>query len=53
MCGVRVDHSVISYWENKEEVLLVVKKIIRIAEKMIDRFLSSLFNFIDSTKFTN
>ena len=53
VCGQRVDHSVISYWENKEEVLLAVQKIISIAGAVLEKHLSSLFTFVDSTKFSN
>jgi hypothetical protein len=52
VCKERVDHSLIAYWESKEEVLLAVAKIIAIAGAMLNRFLSSLFSVIDSTKFT-
>ena len=53
VCGVRVDHSVIAYWENKKEILSAVKKIISIAGTMLDKYLPSLFSFVDSTKFVS
>jgi hypothetical protein len=53
VCGVRVDHSVIAYWEKKEEILLAVQKIISIAGAMLKKLLSSSFTFVDSTKFSN
>ena len=48
----RVDHSVLSYWENKKEMHLIIAKFIAVAGAMLQRFLSSLFTFVDSTKFT-
>ena len=53
ICKERVDHSVISYWENKEDVLLAIQRIIGIAGSILDRLLSRLFSFVDSTKFVN
>jgi hypothetical protein len=52
VCKQRVDHSVLSYWENKEEMLMIIAKFISIAGAMLDKVLSSLFTFVDSTKFT-
>lgn len=48
----RVDHSVIAYWENNPKMVLLVKEFIAIAGAMLQRFLSSAFTFVDSTKFT-
>lgn len=53
VCKERIDHSVIAYWENKPEMTLLVQKLISIAGAMLDRALSSLFTFVDATKFTN
>ncbi|MGB9708222.1 MAG: transposase [Candidatus Pacearchaeota archaeon] len=53
VCRERVDHSVIAYWENKEEILLAVAQIIAIAGALLDRLLSTMFSVIDSTKFTS
>ena len=53
VCSERVDHSVIAYWEKKEEVLEAVAKVISIAGAMLNKLLSSLFTFVDSTKFSN
>lgn len=53
ICKERVDHSVIAYWENKEEVLMAVMKIIGIAGAILNKYLSSLFAMVDSTKFTS
>lgn len=53
VCGQRVDHSVIAYWESKEEILLAVRKIIAIAGAMLNKYLSTLFSFVDSTKFSS
>lgn len=50
--GERIDHSVLSYWENKEEMPLIVAKFISIAGAMLQRYLSSEFTFVDFTKFT-
>lgn len=52
VCKERVDHSVLSYWENKEEMPMIIAKFISIAGAMLDKALSSLFSFVDSTKFT-
>ena len=48
----RVDHSVLSYWENKEEMPAIIAKFISIAGALLERTLSSLFSFVDATKFT-
>lgn len=53
VCNERVDHSVIAYWENKKEVSNLVAKIINLAGALLDKNLSSLFTFVDSTKFTS
>ncbi len=53
VCKERVDHSVIAYWENKPQMALLVQKLIGIAGAMLDKCLSSLFSFVDATKFTN
>ena len=53
VCNERIGHSVISYWENKEETHRVIAQFISIAGAMLDRALSSLFTFVDSTKFTS
>ena len=52
VCKERVDHSVLSYWENKEEMSNIIAQFIRIAGAMLQRHLSSEFTFVDSTKFT-
>ena len=48
----RVDHSVISYWENKKEMPMIIAQFISIAGAMLQKYLSSEFTFLDSTKFT-
>ena len=53
VCKERVDHSIIAYWENKEEILSAVTKVISIAGAMLDKLLTSLFSFVDSTKLTS
>lgn len=50
--GERVDHSVISYWENKPEIANCLKIIISRAGQLLDKCCKKLFSFIDSTKFT-
>lgn len=49
----RIDHSVLSYWENKKEMPKIIAKFIGVAGAMLDKCLSSLFTFVDSTKFTS
>lgn len=52
VCKERVDHSVLSYWENKEEMSNIIAQFISLAGAMLQKYLSSLFTFVDSTKFT-
>ena len=40
VCKERIDHSVLSYWENKEEMPLIVAKFISIAGAMLQKYLS-------------
>lgn len=49
----RVDHSVISYWENNPKMIRILQEFIAIAGAMLDKALSSLFSFVDATKFTS
>jgi len=51
--GERVDHSVISYWENKSEIVNCLKIIISRAGQLLDKFLTKEYTFVDSTKFTS
>ena len=53
ICTERVDHSVISYWENKRGMEQVVRQIITLAGALLQRVLLSLFSFVDATKFTS
>lgn len=53
VCKERVDHSVIAYWENKPQMSFLVQRLISIAGAMLQKHLSSLFAFVDATKFTN
>ena len=53
VCNERVDHSVIAYWENKEEMRDLVARFIAVAGALLDTVLSKLFTFVDSTKFTS
>lgn len=52
VCKERVDHSVLSYWENKKEMSMIIAKFIVLAGAMLQKSLSSLFTFVDFTKFT-
>ena len=52
VCKERIDHSVLSYWENKEEMSMIIAQFISIAGAMLQKYLSSEFTFVDSTKFT-
>lgn len=49
----RVDHSVISYWENKKEMPEIIAQFVSIAGAMLEKYLSSLFTFVDATKFSS
>jgi hypothetical protein len=49
----RVDHSVISYWENSPKMIRILQEFVAIAGAMLDEALSSLFSFVDATKFTS
>lgn len=49
----RVDHSVLSYWENNPKMIRILQEFIAIAGALLNKALSSLFTFVDSTKFTN
>lgn len=53
ICKERIDHSVIGYWENKKEMPNIIAQFISIAGAMLDKALSSLFTFVDSTKFSS
>jgi len=53
VCNERVDHSVIAYWENKPQMTFLVQRLISIAGAMLQNSLSSIFTFVDATKFTN
>ena len=50
--GRRIDHSVISYWENKPEIANCLKIIVSRAGQLLDKMLNPLFSFVDATKFT-
>ena len=49
----RVDHSVLSYWENNPKMIKLLQLFVAVAGAMLDKALSSLFTFVDATKFTN
>lgn len=53
ICKERVDHSVICYWENKKEMPKIIAQFISIAGAMLEKYLSSLFTFVDATKFSS
>lgn len=48
-----VDHSVISYWENNFKMIKLLRIFVAVAGALLDKALSSLFSFVDATKFTN
>ena len=50
ICGERVDHSVIHYWEKKLEE--VYTALVRRIGKLLKKQFKPLFKIIDSTKFT-
>jgi len=49
----RIDHSVLSYWENSPKMIRLLQIFVAVAGAMLDKALSSLFSFVDATKFTN
>ena len=49
----RVDHSVLSYWENNPKMIKLLQIFIAVAGALLDKALSSLFSFVDATKFTS
>ncbi len=51
--GERVDHSVISYWEKKPEIVRCLKLIISRAGQLLDKLCKQTFTFVDATKFTS
>jgi len=51
--GERVDHSVISYWENKPEIANCLKVVVARAGQLLNKILSPLFSFVDATKFSS
>jgi hypothetical protein len=53
ICKERVDHSVIGYWENKKEMPEIIAQFVSIAGAMLENYLSSLFTFVDATKFSS
>ena len=53
ICKERIDHSVIAYWENKPEMLDAITQFVSIAGALLEKCLSSLFTFVDATKFSS
>lgn len=53
ICKERVDHSVISYWENRPGMERIIAQIVTLAGALLNKLLSSLFTFVDATKFTS
>ena len=53
ICNTRVDHSVISYWENKEDVHIIINQIVKDIGSRIQRYIGYEFSMVDSTKFSN
>ena len=51
ICGKRVDHSIIHYWEKKFNPGLI-ENLVKPIGKEIEKILDYLFSGIDSTKFT-
>jgi len=51
--GERVDHSVISYWEKKPEIVRCLKLIISRAGQLLDKLCKQSFTFVDATDFTS
>jgi hypothetical protein len=49
----RVDHSVLSYWENNPKMIKLLQIFVAVAGAMLDKALSSLFSFVDATKFSS
>lgn len=49
----RIDHSVIAYWEKNPKMLSLISQFICIAGALLNQALSSLFTFVDSTKFSS
>lgn len=52
VCGERVDHSVIAYWENHPLMQELLAQLIAQAGKLLDSILSTLFSMVDATEFT-
>lgn len=53
VCGKRVDHSVIAYWESKPEVTEILVEIVNLAGAMLEKQLGYSFSMIDGTKFSD
>ena len=53
ICKEKIDHSVIGYWENKQEMPIIIAQFICLAGAMLQKFLLSLFTFVDATKFSD
>ena len=53
VCRERIDHGVISYWENKKEIPKIITQFINLAGAMLKKYLFSLFIFVDATKFSS
>lgn len=49
----RIDHSVIAYWENQKQMRDLIAKFVAVAGAMLNKALSSLFTFVDATKFSS
>ena len=53
ICKERIDHSVISYWENKPRITEYVKQIVSKVGMLLEKNLDYSFSMIDSTKFSS
>ena len=49
ICGERVDHSVIHYWEKKIDEVFIA--LVHVIGKLLTKLLRPIFRIIDSTKF--
>lgn len=53
ICKERIDHSVISYWENKPDISNCITKIVDEAGYLLEKELNYNFSVIDATRFSN
>lgn len=53
ICGERVDHSVIGFWEKKTDIQLILENVVRHVGQRLMSNLSYDFTMIDATSFSN